>query len=629
MYWTGKNPRALLLSFCMLSTVLTFHCSNRIEAQDDVPKESPAVRLLKSGKVPAERLGTVIAIIGRQGTSRDLSVLLEKAVDPKAFPREVRIKALDTLADTAANRNLKPDANLDLILQLLPEPGQKGDSGVLRAALRNITAWKLESASPKLESIARSGASSAELREIALNGLAQLGGEKNVAILTALTSQEQPLDVRVIALASLASVEPDKAAPITVELLSSKQLPTNRQLAQVLNGFLIKANGPSALAKAVDSAKISQDTAKLALRQLYAIGRSDAELVTALSAAAGIASEVKPLSDEELKAMMVEVADKGDARRGEEIFRREENSCMKCHAISGAGGQVGPELSDVGGVSPVDYLINSVMIPELAVKELYQMMTVLTTDGRIVQGIIVDQDEQRVKLKDADGTEFSLTTSEIEEKKMGGSLMPKGLPNLMTRQEFLDLVRFLSELGKPGDYARKTTKTIQRWHVLNHPPEELSAPAPDNQVIQTILNATGSAWTSAYAKFHGDLPLTAILEKFPNKPEVLYLQGELDVTGRGQTRLSLNDVKGVTAWINDQPIALTLLKSSAESATKKASADRIQSQAKRQPGQFLIPIGRQKVTLRIDLSKFSADSLRAEFLPVEFGQAILTVVGGK
>jgi hypothetical protein len=165
--------------------------------------------------------------------------------------------------------------------------------------------------------------------------------------------------------------------------------------------------------------------------------------------------------------------------------------------------------------------------------------------------------------------------------------------------------------------------------VLSHPPEELSAPAPDNQVIQTVLNAPESAWTSAYAKFHGDLPLTAILEKFSNKPEVLYLQGELDVTGRGQTRLSLNDAKGVTAWINDQPIALTMPQSATAAATKKASADRIQSQAKRQPGQFLIPIGRQKVTLRIDLSKFSADSLRAEFLPVEFGQAILTVVGGK
>ena len=302
---------------------------------------------------------------------------------------------------------------------------------------------------------------------------------------------------------------------------------------------------------------------------------------------------------------------------------------MKCHALSGAGGQVGPELSDVGGVSPVDYLLNSVVSPEIAVKELYQMMTVLTTDGRIVQGIIVDQDEQGLKLKDADGKEFALTTAEIEEKKMGGSLMPKGLPNLMTRQEFVDLIRFLSELGKPGNYARKTTQTIQRWRVLSNPPEELNSPAPDNQVIQTVLNAPETAWTSAYAKFHGDLPMESALSKLQAKPDVIYLQGELEVTGRGQTRVVIGDSKGVTAWINDQPIKLSQPNPVQQSQVKKASADRIKSQAKQQPGQFLIPIGRQKVTFRIDLTKFQGDVFKAEFLPVEFGQAILTVVGGK
>ena len=35
--------------------------------------------------------------------------------------------------------------------------------------------------------------------------------------------------------------------------------------------------------------------------------------------------------------------------------------------------------------------------------------------------------------------------------------MPKGLVNFMTRAEFVDLVRFLSELGKPGPYAIRST----------------------------------------------------------------------------------------------------------------------------------------------------------------------------
>lgn len=601
----------------------------QLYAQEAAPQESPAVRLLKSGKVPPERLGTVIGIVGRQGSAHDFSILLGKIADPKAFPREIRLKALETLADAAANRKIIPDKNRDEILNLLPEPGQPGDLALTRAAVRNIVAWKLESASKPLEAIAKSTKTSNEVRAEAMKALGHLGGPANLKALSALADPIQPTATRVLALGALASVDPSQAATPTVELWSKGVHPTAAEISTILTGFLDKTGGPEALAKSVEAGKLPQDTAKLALRQLYAIGRSDAALVAALSHAAGIAAEIKPPTDAELKTLIAEVAAKGDATRGEEVFRREENSCLKCHSLAGAGGQVGPELSDVGSVSPVDYVLNSVMAPELAVKELYQMMTVLTTDGRIVQGIIVDQDDQGVKLKDADGKEFSLTNAEIEEKKLGGSLMPKGLPNLMTRQEFLDLVRFLSELGKPGPYARKTVPTIQRWKVMTAPPEELNAPAPDNQVVQTVLNAPDSAWTSAYARFNGDLPLKPIKNKLPADTHQLFLQGEVEVTGRGQTRLVVGDTTGVTAWLNDQPLKLADANPVAQAQVKKAEADRIAKQAEQKPGQFLIPIGRQKVTFRIDLTKRKAEEFRAEFAPVEFGQAILTPVGGK
>ena len=600
------RPVALILtSLGFITAFSSFHLAAAVQ-------ESPAVRLLKSGKVPPERLGTVIGIVGRQGTASDFSVLLEKATDPKAFPRDIRIKALDTLADAAANRKIIPDKNREALLQVLPEPGRPGDIALTKAAIRNIIAWKLDQASTRLEAIAKAPKSPDDLRAESMKALGLLGGEANLKTLTALANSIQPTKTRVLALSALSAVAPDKAADLTVELWTKGSTPTGSDISQILTGFLNKSGGPESLSKALESSKVPQDTAKLALRQLYAIGRSDAALVTALSNAAGIASEIKAPTDAELKVLMDEVASKGDAKRGEEIFRREENSCFKCHALSGAGGQVGPELSDVGTVSPVDYLLNSVMVPELAVKELYQMMTVLTTDGRIVQGIIVDQDDQGVKLKDADGKEFALTTAEIEEKKLGGSLMPKGLPNLMTRQEFVDLIRFLSELGKPGPYARKTTTTVQRWKVLTVPPEELNSPAPDNQVIQTLLNAPAGSWNSAYARFDGTLPLEPVLKNIKENPSVIYLQGEVEVTGRGQTRISLGNASGVTAWINDQPIKLVS-----------------ENPSDQKPGQFLIPIGRQKLTFRVDLSKHRAEIFRAEFLPVEFGQAILTVIGGK
>lgn len=616
---------ALLVATLLLSTV----CPTGVPAQD-TPKESPAVRLLKSGKVPPERLGTVIAIVGRQGTAADLAVLLEKAVDPKAFPREVRIKALETLSDAATNRKIVPAGKLDSIVTILPKPGEKADAELIGSALRAITHWNVTQAVEPLMTLATDEKTARPVRAECMSALAKIGGEKGRDELARIAREGMAPDFRIPALAALSESNPEIAAPIAAELWSGAKVPAAADIRSVLNGFLARNTGPEALSKAIGTAKLSQDTAKLVLRQLYAIGRSDASLVTALSTAAGIAEDLAPPTDAEIKALMAEVTAKGDAKRGEHVFRNEANSCLKCHAIRGAGGQVGPELSDIGTVSPVDFLITSVMVPEAAVKEQHQMMTALTTDGRILQGIIVDESTETIRLKDAEGKEFTIPAAEIEERKTGGSLMPKGLPKLMTRQEFVDLIRFLSELGKPGGvYQRSNAATVQRWRVLTQPPAELGSPAPDNQVIQTVLNAPEPAWTTVYSHFDGSLPLEEILSKYATAPETIFLQGEIDVTGRGQSRLDLGSPEGLTAWLNDGPIKLTGGNPPAQAQVDSAQKDRIAAQAKQAPGQLLLPIGRHKVTIRLDRKKFDRDQLRAEFAPVEFGQAILTVIGGK
>lgn len=84
---------------------------------------------------------------------------------------------------------------------------------------------------------------------------------------------------------------------------------------------------------------------------------------------AGIALDQKPPTAEELQQLISEVAAKGRRGTGEAVFRRSDLSCLKCHSIARAGGQVGPELSAIGSISPVDYVANSILVPNLAVKE--------------------------------------------------------------------------------------------------------------------------------------------------------------------------------------------------------------------------------------------------------------------
>ena len=239
-----------------------------------------------------------------------------------------------------------------------------------------------------------------------------------------------------------------------------------------------RQGGADVLAAALGRHAPPADSAKLALRAVYALGRADPALVATLSRAAGLSAETKPLTPTELNQLVAEVAAKGDPARGELIFRRADLNCMSCHSLTKAGGEVGPDLSAIGQTSPADYIINSILNPDQAIKEQYHTLVVQTSDGQVFQGIVTDKDDQRIVLKDATGAPRVVPVASIEDQKPGGSLMPKGLANLMTHAEFVDLVRFLSELGKPGPYAIRTTPTIQRWRVLKPVSEALATRFP-------------------------------------------------------------------------------------------------------------------------------------------------------
>ena len=63
------------------------------------------------------------------------------------------------------------------------------------------------------------------------------------------------------------------------------------------------------------------------------------------------------LSKEEMISMIARVNSKGNAARGESIYRRENLQCVACHAIGEVGGVIGPNLVSIGASAPIDYLI--------------------------------------------------------------------------------------------------------------------------------------------------------------------------------------------------------------------------------------------------------------------------------
>lgn len=555
------------------------------------------MRLLKSGKLPEERLPAVIEQVAKRGDAADLGLLFEQVTRDGGWTGAAATAALDGLVDAAESRKLSPAGDLSRLAALL-EPGRPAE--VRERAIRLAGLWKVPALAPSLRVVALSEASSAEMRADALEALANFGeeGRRTIESLAA----DGPLAVRAPAVAALAGLQLDAAAKYAAEALAAAT--PQDDPAPLLGAFLERKGGPEALAGAIAAVKLPPEVAKATLRHMYSIGRSDGTLSSALGQAAGIAMEDKPLSPDEVKQLSAAVMTEGDAERGQLVFRRADLSCLKCHAVSGAGGNIGPDLSAIGPSNPVDYLVTSILEPDAAIKEHYVTQIVVTSEGVVVTGIVADETERRLVLRTAEGVDRRVAKADIEERQKGSSLMPKGLVKFMTRQEFVDLVRFLTELGKPGTpYALRSAPTIQRWRVLAEPPPEFLDTLPDEATFRRVIPAADQqVWQPFYARVDGTLPVEELTR---GEARPVYLLGELDVRTGGAVGLRFDDTAGLDLWVNGDHI---------DTLSPSFATD--------------FPEGRQAFVLRVDPTRRPSKALRVELFKPEGSTAEADPVGG-
>ena len=110
-----------------------------------------------------------------------------------------------------------------------------------------------------------------------------------------------------------------------------------------LQAFLSQSGGAEALAKATNGAGLSEDSATALIRSMFAAGRSDQSLFTALSRVLG-ASLKTPDYSSALVSQLVSDSNRGEVERGRHLFQ--SMACASCHRISGNGGDIGPDLDD-------------------------------------------------------------------------------------------------------------------------------------------------------------------------------------------------------------------------------------------------------------------------------------------
>jgi putative heme-binding domain-containing protein len=145
----------------------------------------------------------------------------------------------------------------------------------------------------------------------------------------------------------------------------------------------------------------------------------------------------------------------GDAGRGRDLFLDLKRlACVRCHRVRGEGGEIGPDLSDVGGKFDRPLLIESVLEPSRQIVDGYRTTTIATVGGQVLTGIVRDETQAGLVIVDAQGKRHAVRAAEIEDRKVDDtSLMPSGVSAGLSPAELTDLVAYLETLRSAGPIA--------------------------------------------------------------------------------------------------------------------------------------------------------------------------------
>jgi putative heme-binding domain-containing protein len=523
------------------------HLVFALQAAGSTDVAKPLLALLKSGKVAKDREAETWMTLAQLGGPNELGEVLKHA-DSVTVP--VRDQLLFAVEESVRLRKVArpPDPQAEHLLHLVAE-----NSGIThQAACRLIGLWKLEKYRPLLMELARDRVG-VENRKAAFDGLVLLGGPRSKEFLESLTAPNLTAETRRLAVMALAGLDAKVAATKAAEYLASA--PTSDETTDVFGAFVQRKGGQIELAKALAGKKLPPDVARIGLRSANMSGQADAQLVAALTKAGGLTESKRALNGKELDQFLADVAKLGDPRRGEQVYRRTEMTCLKCHAIAGSGGQVGPDLSSIGASAPVDYVVESLLNPNAKIKEGFHSLNVTDLNGKTVTGVKVRETKTELVLRDHEDREVIIPTADIDERKNGKSLMPDGMTDPLTRQELLDLTRFLSELGK-GAYAATPGKVVRRWQALQ-PTKELFT-VLHRERLGAITSAASLSWAPAYSLVSGDLPLDSA-PAFKNREgtPTSAVRFQVEVTTAGKMKLTFNDTAGLSVWVGDAPFDLS------------------------------------------------------------------------
>jgi putative membrane-bound dehydrogenase-like protein len=384
------------------------------------------------------------------GTEEDADRLASFAVR-EGIPEELRVEAINTLS-------VWPDPSiLDRV------------TGRYRGEIQNNRSHAVNALAAIIDPIFNDGEES--LRVAVTEAVGSLNYKEAESTIFDLIQNDPSADVKIAALNALQAMEFENMAEAVSIVLEGNQesvrmraleiIPTLESPSQQKVELLSSVLGSGAYAEqqsALESlGEMQNDAAAEVLKQQLTKLLNDEfpreiqlELVQAAekSKSAEVQSLLEKYQSSKPDTKVAKYRESlygGSAEQGGQIFYQNDAAqCVRCHAVGDYGGNVGPNLANIGNTLSREQLLESLVAPGVRIAPDYGSISVTLENGEAAQGVLKEETDSYVVLQSADGTTRQISKDQITEQENSPSAMFT-MEGVLSRGEIRDLVEFLSQ----------------------------------------------------------------------------------------------------------------------------------------------------------------------------------------
>ena len=137
----------------------------------------------------------------------------------------------------------------------------------------------------------------------------------------------------------------------------------------------------------------------------------------------------------------------GDPALGKTLFTNQ--GCIACHSISKSETMKGPYMGQIGSIMNRQQIAESILKPNASISQGFASVMITAKGNKSYMGFVTEESANQLVLRDITGQVYRIKVSDIvKREELENSMMPAGLANALSYEEFASLITFLSQQKK-------------------------------------------------------------------------------------------------------------------------------------------------------------------------------------